>query len=79
MGALLLPSASSLPTTVRSLQASLRSSWLPGSSLRSLMLLPSTVEDLGRVGELSSLNLAQVLYLLQGPGHPSLHRLDPAT
>jgi hypothetical protein len=43
------------------------------------MLLPSTVEDLGREGELSSLNLAQVLYLLQGPGHPSLHRLDPAT
>ena len=54
---------------MRSLQASLSSSWLPGSSL-SLVLLPFTVEELGRVEELSFLYLAQVLYLLQGPGLP---------
>ena len=79
VGALLLLSlASSVPTTVRSLQASVSSSWLPGSSL-SLVLLPFTVEELGRVEELSFLYLAQVLYLLQGPGLPRVHQLDPAT
>ena len=75
-----LSSVEEVPSFVRELQESLRSSWAPGANLRLLVLLPSpvTTEHLSNPS-LSSIYLASVLYLVGRDDRVSLHRVHPFT